>query len=115
MFGKFEAGLSLGRITIGGVGVDRNHGFGTLGYRSCETILPIDGPVYVLGVVTSDGGIGRPNKAARGAGFIISHRSEEVLAGSYQGDRLFMWVGYGAVALGALIVVIAIVVGLLFV
>jgi hypothetical protein len=114
VFNEFEAGPSHGPIRIGNVAVARNHGLRTLGYRSREEILPIDGPVYVLGVVTSDGGIGRPIQGARDAGFIISYRSEEAVSQSHQGDRLVMWCGFGALALGALIIAIGIIVWLVW-
>jgi hypothetical protein len=111
---RFEARPARGQIWLGGVMVDLRAGGRTLGYRVREEILPIDQPVYVLGAVTDDGGIGRPGKDAQNAGFIISHRSEESVVRSHNNDRWIMWAGAGALAGGGLILVIAAVVGLLF-
>ncbi len=52
----------------------------TIGYRCIESILPIDSPVYVLGVVQKDGEIGAPQEEQKEEGeerFLISYRSEE--------------------------------------
>lgn len=108
---RFEAVPARGRRTLGGKGLRLDYSFGTRGYRFREEILPIDGPIYVLGAVTSDGGIGRPSDDAREAGFIISCRSEEALSSAHQGDRLVLWCGAGALAGGTLLIVIALVVG----
>jgi len=114
VFDRFEERPPGGRIRFGGAVVDVNYGGRTLGYRYREEILPIDAPVYVLGTVEDGGGIARPAQGTRGAGFIISYRSEEALSRSYQGDRVFMWAGYGAVALGGLLIAIAIAVWLVW-
>jgi hypothetical protein len=111
---RFEPGPSRGRTWLGGKTVDLNHGFGTHGYQFREEVLPIDGPVYVLGVVTRDGSIGQPAKGARDAGFIISHRSEAQVASSYKDDRVLKWCGYGMMALGGLFFVIAGTVGVIW-
>ena len=91
-----------------------NHGFGTLGYRTREVILPIDGPVYVLGVVTRDGGIGRPGRARFDAAFIISPHIGEGRSSPPQGDRLIMWCGFGALAGGLLIMAIGVIAWLIW-
>ena len=114
VFDEFIERPPSGRIRLGGVTVELNYGLGTIGYRHREEVLPVDQPVYVLGVVTSDGEIARPTKGARDAGFLISYRSEQDLARSYQDDGWIMWGGIGTLALGALIIAIAIVVWLVW-
>jgi E3 ubiquitin ligase len=51
----------------------------TIGYRYVEGILPLDAPVYVLGVAREDGHIGAPADEGGEKRFLISHRSEEQL------------------------------------
>jgi hypothetical protein len=54
---RFEPSASPG-FTLGGTPVPFDEDANTLGYRYTESVLPIDAPVYVLGVVREDGGIG---------------------------------------------------------
>jgi hypothetical protein len=54
---RFEPSASPG-FTLGGAPVSFDEEANTLGYRYTESILPVDSPVYVLGVVREGGGIG---------------------------------------------------------
>jgi hypothetical protein len=111
----FEERPAKGRMKLGRHTVDLNHGLDTLGYRFREEILPLDGPVYVLGVVTAAGEIAAPTPGTRDAAFIISRRSEAALSSANQGDRLVMWCGAGALAGGILLITIGLVAGLLWI
>jgi E3 Ubiquitin ligase len=103
-FERDASGLSVGGIPIQIGGSER-----TLGYRYTESILPIDAPVYVLGTVQEDGGIGAPSGDA-GQRFVVSHRSEEALGESL--GKTVMWLGVGGV--GAIVVGVSLlVVGIL--
>jgi len=95
--GAGAAGLS---VTIGGATIDLGGGERTLGYRHTEEILPVDAPVYVLGAVRRDGGIGPPEE---GAGrFVVSWRSEEALGESLgRGARLLGLIALGLFLAGA--------------
>jgi hypothetical protein len=55
----------------------------------------VDAPVYVLGTVQEDGGIGVPS-GDEGQRFHISHRSEEVLGQSL--GKTVLWLGVGAIS-----------------
>jgi hypothetical protein len=66
-------------ITLGGFTVNLDGGERTIGYRYVESILPVDAPVYVLGVMRRDGEIGAPQPEEEGSQFLISYRSEEQL------------------------------------
>jgi hypothetical protein len=117
VYDRYREGMSVGAITLAGRTVEMNHGFGTLGYRIREAILPIDGPVYVLGVVTRDGGIGRPGRGRFDAAFIISPhvpRSEEGAPSPPRGDRLILWCGVGALAGGLLIMAVGVIAWLIW-
>ena len=114
VYDRYKEGISAGEMTLAGRTVEMNHGFGTLGYRIRETILPIGGPVYVLGVVTRDGGIGRPGRGRFDATFVVKPHSGEVSSGSPPGDRLVMWCGFGMLALGLLIVAIGVIAWLIW-
>jgi hypothetical protein len=81
---------------IGGVTVQTGEGEQTLGYRHVEQVLPIDGPVYVLGTDRADGRIGAPEDGGGDGRFLISHRSEEDLNKGYKRDALVL----GLVAAG---------------
>jgi hypothetical protein len=88
-----DAGVGLS-VTLGGHTVHLGGGERTIGYRYVESVLPVDAPVYVLGVVQQDGRIGAP--ADEGGRFLISHRSEEQLEKKYRRDALVL----GLVAAG---------------
>ena len=85
-----------GAITLGGVTVNLGGGERTLGYRYLENILPVDRPVYVLGVVQADGQIGAPAGGDGERRFFITYRSEEQLEKKYKRDALVL----GLIALG---------------
>jgi len=114
VYDRFKAGISAGQMTLAGRTVEMNHGFGTVGYRIREVLLPIDGPVYVLGAVTRDGSIGRPSRLRFDAGFIISPHVGEGSSGSPPGDRLMMWCGFGALAGGLLLMSIGVIAWLIW-
>ncbi len=82
-------------ISLGGATINLGGGERTIGYRYTESILAVDAPVYVLGMVQEDGGIGGPS-GDEGQRFLISHRSEEVLGQSL--GKTALWLGAGAVA-----------------
>jgi hypothetical protein len=85
-------------ISLGGTTLQLGGGERTIGYRYEESILPVDAPVYVLGVVREDGGIGTPS--GEGQRFVVSYRSEEALGQSL--GRNVLWLGLGAI--GAFVV-----------
>jgi E3 Ubiquitin ligase len=121
---RFEPSASPG-FSLGGTPVPFDEEASTLGYRYTESVLPTDAPVYVLGVVREDGGIGAgpgsvdapveelplmkggelaytlPSSRDKERRFVISHRSEEVLGQDLA--RTVFWMGVaaaGALTLG---------------
>ena len=82
-------------ITLGGATINLGGGERTLGYRYTESILAVDAPVYVLGTVREDGGIGAPS-GDEGQRFLVSHRSEEALGESL--GKTVLWLGVGGIA-----------------
>ncbi len=82
-------------ISLGGATINLGGGERTIGYRYTESILAVDAPVYVLGTVQEDGGIGGPS-GDEGQRFLISHRSEEVLGQSL--GKTALWLGVGGIA-----------------
>jgi hypothetical protein len=69
----------------------------TLGYRYAESVLRVDEPVYVLGVLQEDGQIGSPAESERDKRFLISYRSEEQLERKY--GKSARWLGLIALGL----------------
>ena len=126
---RFEPSASPG-FTLGGAPVPFDEGANTLGYRYTESVLPVDAPVYVLGVVREGGGIGAgpgpvdapveelplmeggelvsslPSTRDEERRFVISHRSEEALGQDL--SRTVFWMGVAAVGALALGVVVAV-------
>lgn len=121
-------------VTFAGETLQLEGGRDTVGYRYTEHILPVDAPVYVLGVAQEGGGIGAsalpvaeppralllgeggemgylPSRADAERRFIVSQRSEEALAQAL--GKTALWTGLGA--LGAFVVgaVLLAVIGLL--
>ena len=84
--------ISFGGATLALAGGER-----TIGYRYTESILPVDAPVYVLGVVGERGEISAPPKDRKDQRFVISHRSEEDLDRSL--GRSSLWLGLIALGL----------------
>lgn len=78
---RFEPyrGEPTASITVGGIAIDLPGDARTLGYRWVEHAVPVDAPVYVLGVLQDDGSIGPPPPGSRFRRFLISARSEEEL------------------------------------
>ena len=126
---RFEPSASTG-FTLGGDPVPFDEDANTLGYRYTESVLPIDSPVYVLGVVREDGGIGAspgpvdapveelpvmkggelaytlPSSRDKERRFVISHRSEEALGQDLA--RTAFWMSVAAVDALAMGVVVAV-------
>jgi hypothetical protein len=126
---RFEPSASPG-FTLGGAPVPFDEDANTLGYRYTESVLPIDSPVYVLGVVREDGGIGAgprpvdapveelpvmkggelaytlPSSRNKERRFVISHRSEEALGQDLA--RTAFWMGVAAAGVLALGTVVAV-------
>jgi hypothetical protein len=95
-------------ISLGGATINLGGGERTIGYRYTESILAVDAPVYVLGTVQEDDGIGGPS-GEEGQRFVISHRSEEVLGQSL--GKTALWLGVGglaALAVGVVLLAVAI-------
>jgi hypothetical protein len=127
---RFEASASPG-FTLGGTPVPFDENANTLGYRYTESVLPIDAPVYVLGVVREDGGIGAgprpvdapveelpvmkggelayalPSSRDKERRFVISHRSEEALGQDLA--RMVFWTAVAAAGVFALGIIAAVV------
>jgi hypothetical protein len=126
---RFEPSASPG-FMLGGAQVPFDENAKTLGYRYTESILPTDAPIYVLGVVREDGGIGAgprpvdapveelplmkggelvsslPSSRDKERRFVISHRSEEALGQDLARTVFWMAVAaVGALAVGAIVAV----------
>jgi hypothetical protein len=119
-------------FALGGVQVPFEDEDDTLGYRYIESVLFVDAPIYVLGVVREDGGIGAgatpvdapikelplvrggqletalPSTRERARRFVISHRSEEALGRELARTSFWMGVGaMGTLALAAILTVVS--------
>jgi hypothetical protein len=127
---RFEPSASPG-FALGGVPVPFDEEANTLGYRYAESVLPVDSPVYVLGVVREGGGgIGAgpepvdapveelplmkggelastlPSSRDKERRFVISHRSEEALEQDLARTAFWMAVAVaGALVLGVIVAV----------
>ena len=132
---RFERSASPG-FTLGGAPVHFDEEANTLGYRYTESILSIDSPVYVLGVVREGGGIGAGpgpvdvpveelplikggelaytllSSRDKERRFVISHRSEEALGQNLARTSLWMGVAMGALALEVIAAVAGFIVAL---
>jgi hypothetical protein len=131
---RFERSASPG-FALGGVAVPFDEYRNTLGYRYTESVLPVDAPVYVLGVVREGGDIGAsttpvdapveelplfrggkvegslPSSRDKERRFVISHRSEEALGQEL--SRTAFWLGIaamGAFVLGVIFAVVGLIV-----
>lgn len=93
---RFEpANGSGGSFSLGGFSINLGSGDRTIGYRYRESIIPLDEPVYVLGVVTEDGEIARPGQDHGDTALIISYRSRDALIEDWQSSA--RWQAYGAI------------------
>jgi len=126
---RFEPSASPG-FTLGGAPVSFDEEANTLGYRYTESVLPVDSPVYVLGVVREGGSIGAgpepvdtpveelplmkggelastlPSSRDKERRFVISHRSEEALGQDLARTAFWMAVAAtGALAVGIIVAV----------
>jgi hypothetical protein len=108
---RLEQELAQG-TTLGGLAVSIGQVLGgqrTVGYRHTERILRNGDPVYVLGVVGEDRGIGNAQSEMKDKQFVISHRSEEELTrhwrSSAKWEQIWSWVCF---AIAAVVVVIAV-------
>jgi hypothetical protein len=109
---RFEQANSGTTLSIGGLTLNLGVGDDTVGYRYRESILPVDGPVYVLGVVAGDGSIGSPAHGRSDQAFTISYRSEETLVRSTSQAAFWLRVGgAGALVLGVALMVLGVVLG----
>lgn len=107
---RFERDTGGAGITLGGLTVNLGNRERTIGYRYEESILPVEEPVYVLGVVREDGEIGAPRPAEEEEQrFIISYRSEEQLEKKYRRDaRILTLIAAGLFLFGAVFVAVGI-------
>jgi E3 Ubiquitin ligase len=102
-----------GSIMLGGLTVNLGGGARTIGYRYVESVLPVDAPVYVLGVAQEDGHIGAPAEEGEGKRLLISHRSEEQLEKKYRRAALLLGLlAVGLFLFGAIFVVVGVVAGI---
>jgi len=109
---RFEPAQTGASLSIGGIVLNLGSGDDTVGYRYNESLLPIDAPVYVLGVIAQDGSIGAPIAGHPDQAFTISYRSEAALLHSTGQTSFWLRVGGGAaIALGVILIVIGVVVG----
>jgi hypothetical protein len=98
-----------GSITLGGFTVNLGGGERTIGYRYVENILPVDAPVYVLGVMREDGEVGAPQPEDEGSQFLISYRSEEQLEKKHRKDAFVLsMVALGLFFFGAVFVAVGV-------
>ena len=99
---RFERHTDGSSVTIAGATINLGGGERTIGFRSVESIMPVDAPVYVLGVVQDDGSIGAPSgdKEKR---FVVSYRSEEALGDQIGKDARVLGLVAAGLALGGLI------------
>jgi E3 Ubiquitin ligase len=92
---RFERPAGEGSsISFGGATLQLGGGERTIGYRYTESILPVDAPVYVLGVLQENGEIGAPPSGSKEKRFVVSYRSEEALSQNF--GRNVLWLGLGA-------------------
>ena len=102
-----------GSITLGGLTVNLGGGARTIGYHYVESVLPVDAPVYVLGVAKEVGHIGAPAEEDGEKRFLISHRSEEQLEKKYRRAALLLGLlAVGLFLFGAIFVVVGVVAGI---
>jgi hypothetical protein len=106
--GRFSFGgmeINLGSIVFGAGGQTR-----TLGYRFCESILPVGRKLYVLGEATDRAGELSIRKPLDKSGkFIISLKSEEELVRSTESAIAYLlYGGIALVAIGAIVAVVGI-------
>ena len=110
---RFENDTGEGSITLGGLTVNLGGGARTIGYRYTESVLPVDAPIYVLGVIQEDGHIGAPAEEAGEGRFLISHRSEELLEKKYRRAALILGLlAVGLFLFGAIFVVVGVLAGI---
>jgi len=102
-----------GNFTLGGLTVHLGGGPSTIGYRYVKGILPLDVPVYVLGVAREVGHIGAPADEGGGKWFLSSHRSEEQLEKKYKRAALLRGLlAVGLLLFGSIFVIIGMVAGI---
>jgi hypothetical protein len=113
---RFEPAASggTGSISVGSFSINLGDGDRTLGYRYRESVIPVDEPVFVLGVVTETGEIAKPGRNRKDAALVVSHRSEEALREAWGNSA--RWQAYGAIGsflVGSVLVIIAILTAIL--
>jgi hypothetical protein len=114
---KFEQGdrgpsLTIGgfRLALGALGQGRR----TIGYKIEEWALVLGARVYLLGEARDDGGrlrIAKP--AAKGGRFILSVKSEEQLLKSAKTGSSVLGVLAGALAAGAAVTLVLVIMGIM--
>jgi hypothetical protein len=94
---RFEQATTSGgaSVSIGGFELNLGNGDRTLGYRYRESIIPLDKPIYVAGVVTEDGELGKPRARQNNAALIISHRTQAALIEDWESSA--RWQAYGSI------------------
>ena len=98
-------------ISFGGASLQLGGGERTIGYRYTESILAVDAPVYVLGVLQENGEIRAPQPNKKEQRFVVSYRSEEALGQNLGRNALLLGLGaIGVFVLGLVFLLIGILV-----
>jgi hypothetical protein len=99
---RFERHTDGSSVTIAGATINLGGGERTIGFRSVESVLPVDAPIYVLGVVNEDGSIGAP-AGDRDERFVVSYRSEEALGAQIGKDARVLGLVAAGLAVGGVV------------
>lgn len=99
---SFERHTDGSSVTIAGATINLGGGERTIGFRSVESVLPVDAAVYVLGVVHEDGSIGAPTGDEEKR-FVVSYRSEEALGAQIGKDARVLGLVAAGLAVGGVI------------
>jgi hypothetical protein len=88
--------------------VDHRSRSQTVGHRYVEHAIPLDGSVFVVGVVNEDGHICQPAPNRKQAGFFISYRDESSLQRAWENEaRKYVYGALGS-GLAGLVIIIAV-------
>ncbi len=111
VYEKFEPAESIhaGRITIGSISIvipAPLEGRRTIGYRSTESIIPVDRPAFILGWASDERGELAVQRPREEGFFIISYKSEREYISSLHKKRRNLIIG-GTVAflIGILLII----------
>jgi hypothetical protein len=105
--GTVDGGLKLGRFTFDLARLAIGGGRRTIGFRYEESVIPVGRDVYVLGEAVDSGDrlrIGKP--AQKGAGFIVSLKSEEELVKGAEAVSTGLTIGSAVAAVGGIACVV---------